>query len=62
MNNLISWQEILSQLSNKKDLTFRKFKFEDPKVARQLGLPKTMMEFHLQPRHVLIFLTKQEDN
>ena len=27
----------------KKDLSFRKFKFEDPKVAKQLGLPKTLI-------------------
>jgi len=44
----------------KRDLTHKKFKFEDPKSGRELGLPKDLCEFYLRPEHVSVFLTKQE--
>lgn len=47
----------------KSDMVYRKFKFEDPKKGKELGLPKTLMEFTFLPKHVSVFLTKlTEDN
>lgn len=45
----------------KGDLRYRKFKFEDPKVGRALGLPKELMEYIMLPEHVSVFLTKQSE-
>jgi hypothetical protein len=46
----------------KGDLTHRKFKIADPKVGRDLGLPKSLWEYTFLPAHVSIFLTKQEES
>lgn len=47
----------------KSDMVYRKFKFETPKQGKELGLPKTLTEFTLLPKHVSVFLTKlTEDN
>ena len=43
----------------KSDLTHRKFKFENLKLGKELGLSKSLMEFTLIPEHITIFLTKQ---
>lgn len=48
---------------SKNDLTHRKFKFENLKLGKELGLSKSLMEFTLSPEHMAVFLTKQtEDN
>lgn len=46
----------------KSDLTYRKFKIEDAKAARSLGLPKTLWEFSFSPQSVAVFLTKHEES
>ena len=40
------------------DLTSRKFKFLDPKVAIELGSPKNFATFTLSENHIATFLTK----
>lgn len=45
----------------KSDLKYRKFKIEDPKVGKQLGLPKSLWEYVFRPEHVTVFLTKQTE-
>lgn len=49
-----------SKLS-KKDMYLQKFKFEDPKAGKALGLPKDLMEFHFNKKDISVFLTKKED-
>ena len=47
----------------KSDMVYRKFKFEDPKKGKELGLPKTLTEFTFSPNSIPMFLTKlTEDN
>ena len=46
---------------SKNDLKYRKFKFESPKVAKELGLPKTLWEYVFRPEHIPVFLTKQPE-
>lgn len=46
----------------KGDRTHRKFKFEQAKDARALGLPKDLYEIMFAENHVSTFLTKQEES
>lgn len=45
----------------KSDLTYRKFKLENPKEGRSLGLPKDLWEFTLPPHQVPVFLTQKTE-
>ena len=45
----------------KSDLKYRKFKFENPKQGKELGLPKTLTEYVFLPKHIPVFLTKQKE-
>lgn len=47
----------------KNDLKYSKFKFEDPKVVKDLGLSRSFNEFSFTENEVSTFLTLQnEDN
>lgn len=45
----------------KSDLVFRKFRMEDPKVFKDLGLPKTLSEFTFCKQSIKTFLTIQDE-
>lgn len=42
------------------ELTHRKFRFEDLKVATDLGLSKELATFTLEEKYIGVFLTKQK--
>jgi len=44
------------------DETYRKFRFEQVKEARLIGVPKHFYELTLAEDHVPAFLTKQEES
>lgn len=46
----------------KSDQTHRKFKFENLKEARSIGVPKHFYELTIAENHVSLFLTKQEES
>lgn len=45
----------------KSDLVYRKFKFENPKEGRALGLHKNLWEFTLSPDQVSVYLTQKTE-
>jgi len=44
------------------DKTHRKFKFEQVKAARAIGVPKHFYELTIADNHISLFLTKQEES
>lgn len=51
-----------NKATQKRDKTHRKFKFEQLKEARSIGVPKDFYELIIAEDHVSFFLTKQEES